>query len=267
MFKRILFGAFPYFYIKLFHLQSENLHFYQYIMHHGYSRHLFEFRHEYATMTPELYHDREKGLPYIITEGKRLYFKKEMKPEKIIKLYKELIMEQDNRSAHHYFDNATEEIKGKTFVDIGGAEGLISLSVVEAATHIYIFESDSSWIEALNATFQPWKDKVTIVNKLIGKETKGEWLTLDDFFKEKSFDNLFFKMDIEGSEEDALKGACQIFLKGKNLHFSICTYHEEDDGKRICSTLDGYKCKYTHQRGFFRKKVRSVVVRGKNNLT
>lgn len=265
MFKRLLLGLCPYYWTKLFCPQSEYTHYYQYIMKYGYSRHLFEFRHEYKNIEINLHYDQTKGLYYIMTEGKRLYFKKDMKPEKITNLYKELIIEQDKRSAHHYFDNTVEEIKGKTFLDVGGAEGLISLFVIEAASHIYIFESDPSWIEALNATFQPWKEKVTIVNKLIGKETKDDWLTLDDFFNDKSSDNLFLKMDIEGSEQDALKGARQLFLNGKQLSFAICTYHEEDDGKEICSILDDYKCTYTHQKGFFRKKIRSVVVRGNNN--
>lgn len=266
MIKRFLFGTIPYFWTKLIAPKSEYLPYYHYIMCYGYSRHLFDFRHEYKDMIVDLYCDETNNLPYIVVEGKRLYFKKGLQPQKIIKLYKELIIEQDKRSAHHYFDNAIEQIKGKAFLDIGGAEGLISLSVIDIASHIYIFECDPLWIEALEATFQPWKEKVTIVNKLIGNETNENSLTLDDFFSNRSHDNLFLKMDIEGSELDALKGACQLFSQGKNLSFAICTYHEEDDGKAICSMLDTYQCKYTHQRGFFRKKIRSVVVQGKNNL-
>lgn len=266
MFKRFLYGLLPYYWTKLFHSQSESLHYYHYIMHNGYSRHLYEFRKEYDNTIPDLQKDANNGLFYILIEGKRLYFKRDLLPQKITGLYKELIIEQDKRSAHHYFDDIEKELKGKTLLDIGGAEGLISLLAIEAVGHVYLFECDALWIEALKATFNPWKEKITIVNKWVGAKTEGECLALDDFFKDKSSDDLFLKMDIEGSEQDALKGARRLFLEGKNLGFAVCTYHEEDDGKQICALLDDYKSTYFHQRGYFRKKIRSVVVRGKNKV-
>ena len=51
--------------------------------------------------------------------------------------------------------DSIEEVKGKIFVDIGSAEGFTSLEVIEKASHIYLFEQDKLWIEALNATFGP----------------------------------------------------------------------------------------------------------------
>lgn len=265
MFKRLIYGLFPYCWTKLFHYKLENLHYYQYIMNHGYSRHLYEFRGEYNDMVIELHKDKN-GLFYIMIEGKRLYFKRNMLPQKIMGLYKELVIEQDRRSAHHYFDNIESELKGKTLLDIGGAEGLISLLAIEVINHIYIFECDALWIEALNATFSPWKDRVTIVNKLVGTQTEGECLALDEFFSDKLSNDLFLKMDIEGSEKDALRGAQRLLTTSKNLAFAICTYHEEDDGKEICSILDNCRCTYYHQRGFFRQRNRSVLVRGKNGV-
>lgn len=264
MLKRLLFGAIPYYFTKLFSPRSESLHYYQYIMQRGYARHLFDFRHEYKDMSVELQYDKEKGLHYITSAGRRLYFKKDMELKKIVGLYKELVIEQDIRSPHHYFNNIEEELKGKILLDIGGAEGLIALRAIESIDHAYIFECNPSWIEALNATFEPWKDKVTIVNKLIGAKTEGEQLALDDFFEDKSYDNLFLKMDIEGAELHALQGAGKILSTGKNIGFAVCTYHEEDNGKSICALLDNFKCTYSHQYGFFRKKIRSVVVRGNN---
>ena len=72
------------------------------------------------------------------------------------------MIEQDQRSAHHYFNN-NKDVTGKVFVDVGCAEGYSSLEIIEEAKHVYLFEQNESWLEAIRATFEPWKDKVTIV--------------------------------------------------------------------------------------------------------
>ena len=47
-------------------------------------------------------------------------------------------------------------------MDAGCAEGYTSLEVVEEVDHLYLFECDEAWIEALEATFALWREKVTI---------------------------------------------------------------------------------------------------------
>jgi hypothetical protein len=46
------------------------------------------------------------------------------------------------------------------------------------------------------------------------------------------------------------------------LDFAICTYHLHDDEAVISAFLDKHNCTYTNQKGFFRHKIRSVVMRG-----
>ena len=65
---------------------------------------------------------------------------------------------------YHYFNN-NKDVTGKVFVDVGCAEGYSSLEIIEEAKHVYLFEQNESWLEAIRATFEPWKDKVTIVQK------------------------------------------------------------------------------------------------------
>ena len=80
--------------------------------------------------------------------------------------YKGLLIEQDRRSAHRYV-GSYEELRGKTLLDIGAAEAIFTLDTIEYINHAYLFECDEAWVEALNATFTPWKDKITIVRKYV----------------------------------------------------------------------------------------------------
>ena len=75
-------------------------------------------------------------------------------------------MEQDHRSPHRYFDHI-EEFKDKVLLDVGAAEGILSLMAIEQVKHVYLFECSEDWIDALNKTFEPWKDKVTIIKKFV----------------------------------------------------------------------------------------------------
>lgn len=259
-FKKFVYGTVPYCLCRLFHANSPNLKYYRYIKSHGYARHLFEFKEEYEQMRFPVQEDKEKGLYYVLNkQGHRLYFKKDMSVGKIEKCYRVLLMEQDLRSPHHYLDSM-EEVKGKTFVDVGSAEGFTSLEVIEKASHVYLFEQDELWIEALNATFEPWKDKVSIIPKYVSDNNSEQETTLDAFFQDKDKKQLFIKMDIEGAERYALQGSKNLF-KDCNLQFAICTYHGNDNIV-VPNILREYGCQFTEQYGFFRHRLRSVVARG-----
>ena len=47
---------------------SPYLKYYEYIKEHGYSRHLYEFKDEYANMPVDIQKDEEKGLYYVQKE-------------------------------------------------------------------------------------------------------------------------------------------------------------------------------------------------------
>ena len=82
----------------------------------------------------------------------------------------------------------------------GCAEGYSSLEIIEEAKHVYLFEQDEQWLEAIRATFEPWQDKVTIVQKYVSDHNSSREQTLDDFFNNQTNEHLFLKMDIEGAE-------------------------------------------------------------------
>ncbi|HRX12489.1 MAG TPA: hypothetical protein P5210_12605, partial [Draconibacterium sp.] len=159
----------------------------------------YEFQDEYIADNIEVFDDREKGLKYVLMDGKRLYFKKRWSSKKIRNLYNLLSKEQDIRSPHRYLTDQFEFKTGETLVDVGAAEGNFALSVVEKASQIILFEADNEWIEPLNATFEPWKDKVEIVNKFVSNISDSLNTKLDDYLNIENGRETFIKIDVEGA--------------------------------------------------------------------
>ena len=201
----------------------------------GISPYPYRWRREYDIRTYPVAIGTN-GLPYVVHQGKRLYFKRNMR-DYTQWTYKHLLIEQDKRSAHCYI-NTYDELKGKILLDIGTAEGIFTLNAIEQISHAYLFECDEEWIEALEATFAPWKEKITIVRKYVSDTDEGDYITLDRYFQETASGKRFFlKMDIEGYERKALKGAQQL-LKQADVSGAVCLYHRKDDKEviqKICA--------------------------------
>jgi len=115
----------------------------------------YDFQDEYIADKIEVFKDQQKGLRYVLLDGKRLYFKKRWGKKKIQNLYNLLSKEQDIRSPHRYLTEQFGFDNGEVLVDVGAAEGNFALSVVEKALRITLFKADKEWIEPLNATFEP----------------------------------------------------------------------------------------------------------------
>ena len=213
--KKFIYGTLPYYFMKGYKPGSPYLKYYEYIKEHGYSRHLYEFKDEYANMPVDVQKDEEKGLYYVQKEKKRLYFRKSTPAKKIQKYYRALSMEQDRRSPHHYF-NSVKEVTGKVFVDVGCAEGYSSLEIIEEAKHVYLFEQDEQWLEAIRATFEPWQDKVTIVQKYVSDHNSSREQTLDDFFNNQTNEHLLLKIDRKSTRLNSITNidlVCRLLLE------------------------------------------------------
>ncbi|MCX6220525.1 MAG: FkbM family methyltransferase [Bacteroidia bacterium] len=196
----------------------------------------YYFQDEYIEDTIEVHYDTETGLRYVVYKGKRLYFKRRWSKKRIRLSFNELRREQDNRSPHCYETDGFVVEKSDVLVDIGAAEGIFALSNIEQAGRIVLFESGKEWIEPLKATFAPWKEKVTIVNKFAGNVTNGKCVTLDDYFLpgEKLS---FLKIDVEGAESLLLSGCRRILSEVRPLKVAICTYHKDEDERELNETL------------------------------
>jgi hypothetical protein len=180
--------------------------------------------------------DKNNGLHYVRTaEGRRLYFKRGMTEKEVRHMYNGLCIEQDRLSPHNYcFDDLSVD-SNSVFADIGAAEGNFSLKFIDKIKKVYLFESDSNWIEALEATFHPWKEKTVIVDKYVSSYNDDKCASLDTFFQDKEKPNLL-KLDVEGAESKVIEGAKQLCEKNVN-DLLVCAYHRTGDEKKLSKQL------------------------------
>lgn len=208
----------------------------------------YSWEKEYLQHNHEVHFDSERNLNYVIHNGRKLYFKRNL-PNGVDDLYNTLLIEQDIRSGHRYVENY-DCLKGKNLLDIGCAEAIFTLDTIGYVNHAYLFECDEGWIEALEATFSPYKDKVTIIQKYVSEAADENEITIDSFVATQGIDNIFLKMDIEGFERKALKGAQNTFSSQQQIEGAVCIYHLPDDKKVIGDMLTQYKCKISTVKGF-----------------
>lgn len=209
----------------------------------------YHFNDQYVADKIEVYDDKGKRMCYVLLDGKRLYFKRKWSKSRIRKTFNGLLKEQDRQCPHCYETDAFKVEKGDVLFDIGAAEGNFSLSVVEKASRIVLFENNNDWIEALEATFEPWKHKVQIVNKFVGEVSNLECTTLDDFILPGEKVS-FLKIDIEGAESQMLSGSKRILQEQKALKVAICTYHKQEDENQFKQLFSQNGFETSHSDGF-----------------
>lgn len=187
----------------------------------------YDFTSEYKRENIEVYFDKDNGLKYVIFKGKKLYFKRSWSEDAIRRIFNFLLIEQDYRSPHYYVsDKILPEIQ-EVIADVGAAEGIFTLDNIEKISKAFLFECDDEWIEALQCTFAPWNDKITIVKKFVSDNDSFPNISLSSFFLNNEID--FIKIDVDGSESKLITGARDLFNKTKKLKIVICTYHNQDD--------------------------------------
>lgn len=160
-----------------------------------------------------------------------------------------------------YFNSVTENVSVHTMVDCGAFDGDDICNFVRVFSNydtIYAIEPDKENAEKLkNRINADGIRNVIIVNKGVYKESallrfssgngvasqlnsSGDVLVpvvaLDEALKESS-GNIFIKMDIEGSEMDALAGSAKI-IAAMHPCLTICVYHKEDDLINIPQYID-----------------------------
>lgn len=196
----------------------------------------------------DIRYDSKKDMIYVMHCGKRLYFPAGYTPEAVWTEYGFCRMEQDEESPHRYLDENFRVEEGAVVIDAGTAEGIFALEVIEQVEKIYLVECDEKWIPALEMTFAPWRDKVTIIHKMLGNRVDETHTTIDEIAAGERID--FIKMDVEGAEADSLAGAEKTLRENPGIRCVTAVYHAKGMGERVtrylreqglCTeTTDGY---------------------------
>ena len=247
--------------------KNEKINAYVFMNKYGLTMYPGRYSLDYREIEPAVLSDEKLGLFFVLHNEKKLYFPASFTKEKVIEVYRRLLIEQDPQSPHRYL-SMDISLEGYTLLDIGGAEGIFSLDAIDYVDQVYLFECEDEWIPALKATFDPWMDKVCIIRMFVGREDSESTLTIDSFMEQRSSPaKLFIKMDIEGSEMQALLGARKTFAEySSRLKFAICVYHANHDKENISSYLADYGYEYEYTKGFLFVSwaLRTAVVRSMN---
>jgi len=206
----------------------------------------YEFIHKYKL--PNVLYDNDCKMHYILHKGKKLYMPGEWNENECANYYKGLCIEQDADSPHRYETENYRVKEGDVIVDIGAAEGIWALENAGKASKIYLFECEEKWINALQKTFEPYNEKVEIINKFISNVTEENFVTFDDYFKGQEVN--FVKVDIEGTEREFLRGAKNILQNQKDIRLLLCTYHRENDEIVLKEMLENYGFATEYSKGY-----------------
>ena len=253
-----------------------------YKSYYTYVPRLFPYAWILEYMSKEINIGRDSGgRYYIIDDGKRLYpqYKNTTKKE-AERFARTCGVEMDIRSPHRYVTHENYLFgtlpvppsgdesgffveEGDVVADVECAEGNFALSVIDAASHVYLFECEPSWIKALELTFKPYRHKVTIVNKYVSDHDSDTTVKLDTFFKDKRVN--FIKADIEGAEAEMLRGAQSLLRERDDIKLSICTYHKAEDARDFKVFLEklGYQTAYTKGLVILDRELRKAIIRGR----
>lgn len=202
----------------------------------GVRMYCYPFYDEYMEQDALVSYDGDRGLYYGMCFGRRMYLaRKYDTPRKAGLYFQYACMEQDARSPHRYITEHFPIGKGEVGIDIGAAEGIFALQVIDDVGHIYLIEAEADWCEALEATFCKDRDKVTIIQGYVSDTDQNGNLSLDTLFEGQKID--FIKMDIEGAERKALQGARRLVEKCMPK-MAVCTYHNAEDERVIRAWLE-----------------------------
>ncbi|MDR2971785.1 MAG: FkbM family methyltransferase [Bacteroidales bacterium] len=257
-----------YYYFRWFLSDTEKNRCYIFMGKHKLMPLPYPFRLEYSKIDVDCQFDEKYGMFFVNHFGNKLYFSKSLRKKEVINKYQQLTSEQDPRSPHQYVKDINQ-LQGKILLDIGAAEAMFSLDAINSVKKVYLFECKQEWIDALKLTFASWENKVEIINKYVSDSNDENNITIDHFLERKEKESLFLKMDIEGYEQAALRGAVKTFRDAQDIDFSITTYHKKNDEQKIAEFLQHYNLEYEQTEGYFfcllkgNKGLRRAIIRSK----
>jgi hypothetical protein len=197
----------------------------------------FPYRQVKQSPPIEAYFDTKMKMAYVIHDQKRLYFPSNWSIDAAKWMYHNYIVTENilgggytEKAPHQYLTYKFNISEDDTVIDVGAAEGLFLLHVIEKVKKGYLFEPAPNWLAALKATFAPFADKVEIIEKYASNRVLGKEGRLDSYVKADVGD-LFIKIDVEGCEKLVLDGAEKVLLQKKKVKVACCTYHQQNDAQ------------------------------------
>lgn len=179
--------------------------------------------------------DKKNKMPFVTHKDKKLYFPKHYSVEQAKNEYLNLIVNENileekfwEKTPHQYTTELFSVKNDDIVLDIGASEGLFLLNVIDKIKKGFIFEPDKIWLKALKVTFEPFKEKIIIINKFASNKNSTNELTIDYCLKNEH-GNVFVKIDVEGSENMVLNGAKSILERKNDIRVVCCTYHKHGD--------------------------------------
>jgi len=201
----------------------------------------YRFKEKYSLEDIHVFFDEKVQHSYALIKNNRVYFPKDMDAKNIKESVQIAFWEQsEEKSPHKYLTNKFDIHDNSVAVLIGASDGIFALSIIHKVKKIYLFETDSRWISALQLSLAPWKDKVEIVNTFVSDTDNGDEITLDSYFKDKESTINYIQMDVEGNERKILVGAKNILTQNTDIKVSVCCYHKQFDEKELSDILKNY---------------------------
>lgn len=233
---------------------------YQFIGQHGLRSCPSNFSLKYDDLQINVLRDT---FPYVMHTGRKLYFPEKFTDAQVKKLYKSLLIEQDIDSAHRYSLNE-EDYQNAIMFDIGAAEGILSLEKIDILKEIYLVECEQEWVDALQRTFDPFKEKVKIIFKYIDQYNSETSISLNTLSQHLKNEKIFLKMDVEGFEKNSLLGGLNL-LKNNDCIAAVCTYHDPAHPKEIKEIFESVGYKPTFSKGyiFWGHRLSKALIRAK----
>lgn len=188
----------------------------------------------------------------------------------------------DTNDWHYYQKEHTEINAGEIILDIGTAEGLLPISVIDRCEHIYMIEPSKLFCDCLHKTFSEFKEKTTIFNVAVGNidgiinfdENSLEGMISNENtassqeIRINKIDTLlnnnqsitYLKADIEGFELEMLKGAEQT-IKANKPKIAITTYHTQNNPKEIIDLIQSFVPEYKYYvKGIYEQTPKPVLI-------
>jgi len=255
-----------YYIFGVFLPRNEKNRAYAFIGKHGVSSYPFPASLSYKHLRVEVDLDGESKLPYVLHQGKKLFFPEQFSREKVRTEYLRLLIEQDPESPHRYIPSY-DELENRVLLDVGAAEGIFALDTIELVNSVFLFEYEEFWQEALRQTFKPWQEKVTIVRKFVSDRTENLNVSIDDFLAGKELERLFIKMDIEGAERKALQGARATLQSADDMYLAVCGYHRKGDPEYLTGFVEEYGFSHEFAPGYlvWNRRLSKAVIRCHKN--